>query len=130
MWAAGQALKDRAASIGKWALSLAIVIVAGSALSLAPKSTPLQPGAVVSYAEDQLGRPWRIVRKVGYETFEIRNGKVLVVAGANDISTYHGYGPEVTVEMAGVLWRDKVLEIQQARRSSKAHKRVSAALAD
>jgi hypothetical protein len=115
MWAAVTALKGRAASIANWALSLAIVIVAGSALSLAPKSTPLQPGAVVSYSEDQLGRPWRIVRKVGYETFEIRNGQVLVVAEANDISTYHGYG-NVTVEMAGVGWRDKVLEIQQARR--------------
>jgi hypothetical protein len=126
MWAAGLALKGRAASIGKWALSLAIVIVAGSALSLAPKSTSLQPGAVVSYAEDQLGRPWKIVRHVGYETFEIRNGKVLVVAEANDISTYHGYG-EVTIEMAGVAWRDKVLEIQQARmlQSSAKHPAVA-----
>ena len=115
MRAAGKALKGTAARLGTWALGIAIVGIAGSALSLAPKRTALEPGAVVSYSEDRLGRPWRIVRRIGYETFEIRNGRVLVIAEAQDMSTYCGYGPEVTIQLAGDVWREKVLEIQRER---------------
>lgn len=119
MRAAGMALKGSAAHVGTWALGLAIVGIAGSALCLAPQSTSLQRGSIVSYSEDHLGRPWRIVRRVGYETFEIRNGRVLVIAEASDMSSYHGYGSEVTVQMAGVAWRDKVLEIQRERQKER-----------
>jgi len=116
MRAAGTPLKGRVASIASWVLGLAIVGVAGSALSLAPKSTALAPGSVVSYSEDRLGRPWRIVRRIGYQSFEIRNGRVLVIADANDMSAYHGYSSDVTIQMAGEVWRAKVREIQRAAR--------------
>ena len=116
MRAALKPLTARGASLGAWALGAAIVIVAGSALSLSPRVSPFKPGSAVSYCEDRLGRPWKIVRRTGYQTFEIRNGQVLVIAGADDLSAYHGYSTSVTVRMAGQQWRDKVLDIQRTQR--------------
>jgi hypothetical protein len=125
MRAAGTPLARRVGSIGAWALGLAIVGVAASAMSFAPKRALLEPGSVVSYAEDRLGRPWTIVRRIGYQTFEIRNGRVLVIAEANDMSAYHGYSSDVSIELAGMVWRDKVQEIQRAGRTPEAPRAVT-----
>jgi hypothetical protein len=121
MRAAGTPLKDRVATVSTWTLGIAIVAVAGSALSLAPSRTPLTPGSVFSYAEDRLGRPWRIVRCVGYQTYEIRNGRVLVIAEADDLSPYRGYTHGIRVDMAGVMWREKIAEIQKQQLQIAAH---------
>jgi hypothetical protein len=120
MRAAETPLKGRIASIGSWALGLAIVAVVGSASSLAPQSTVLAPGSIVSYSEDRLGRPWTIVRRIGYQSFEIRNGRVLVIADAGDMSGYQGYSSDVSVQLAGVASRDKIIEIQRSNRSPQA----------
>ncbi|MBA3311815.1 MAG: hypothetical protein M3552_08485 [Planctomycetota bacterium] len=119
MRAAETPQKDRAASISTRLLGLAVVTVAittGSTLDQIPGDVPLKPGAVVSYCEDRLGRPWTILRQVGHQTFEVRNGGVDVIVEAKDLSPYRGYATSITVGMAGLHWRDEVAEVQRTER--------------
>ncbi len=88
--------------------------VAGLAAAFAPTGEGrCEPGDIVSYSEDHIDRPWRIVSEFETGRFVIRNGKVKAIADANQIEPYGGVSPHVTIEMAGDCWEDKVQEIRQ-----------------
>lgn len=117
MRAAGSPLADRFASTASWLVVSAIVASAAGALALAPGSGGrMQPGDVVSYSEDKVGRPWRVVREHEFGRYVVRNGTVYAIAEVDDLAPYSGPSRDLTVQMTGELWREKVQEIR--RRSS------------
>ncbi|HEX6983883.1 MAG TPA: hypothetical protein VF170_00840 [Planctomycetaceae bacterium] len=116
MRAAGSPLGDRFVSTAVWAAISVVVTAAGTVLALAPSDGGRPtPGDVVTYSEDKIGRPWRVVREHEFGRFLIRNGRVFAIADACEIAPYASPSKDVTVQMAGHLWRDKVAEIRGGR---------------
>ena len=85
-------------------------------LALAPPDWERpEKGDVVSYSEDLVGRPWRVIREHEFGRYVIRNGKVSAIADLHEISPYAGPEEDVTVQMTGEIWRQKVAEIRGER---------------
>ena len=104
--------------------AVTVLGVAGLVITFAPHDQgSAQPGDVVSYSEDRLGRPWRIVREFELSRFVIRNGRVYAIADQDEIEPYKGLSDEVTVELAGTCWEDKVREIRRSRNQTLASNR-------
>ena len=112
MRAAGTPLADRCASTVTWLAMSVVILGAGAALAVAPRGGQVEPGDVVNYSEDRVGRPWRVVREHEFGRYVIRNGRQVSIADANEISPYRGPSRNITVEMTGPFWREKVAEIR------------------
>lgn len=77
------------------------------------RGSNLTPGDVVNYSEDQLGRPWRILRKYEFRRFVIRNGRVTAIAEAHELSPHDGYAnDEISLEKAGLPWKELVADLE------------------
>ena len=96
----------------------ALVGAAVPTLILMPEgSGAARPGDLVSYSEDRIGRPWKVVRQHEYGRYVIRNGRVYTIAGPGEIGPYDGLAKNVTVQLAGLPWRDKVQQIRRQQQS-------------
>ena len=102
MIAAQSLLADRLAPAATWLMISAVIVAAGAALALRPADgDDFDPGDVVSYTEDRVGRPWRVISEVEFGRFEIRNGRVVAIADFSELTAYRGLSRAATVEMAG-----------------------------
>lgn len=100
-----------------WLAVAALLGVAGLVVTFAPAGQGrVKPGDLVSYREDLVGRPWTIVREHEFGRYVIRNGRVRAIADPDEIAPYSGVSKDVTVQMAGVCWEDKVREIRRSQR--------------
>lgn len=94
-----------------FASALLILIVTPGSSSNAPI-----PGDIVDYSEDQLGRPWKIVRKYEFHRFVIRNGRVTVIADAHELTPFEGYaGADLSIQKAGQPWKEFIAEFESKR---------------
>ena len=76
----------------------AAVILIGASRS----DADLAPGVRVSYAEDLLDRPWRVVGEHGSDRYELRCGKLRVLAERGEIRPYGRTRPKTDTLLAGV----------------------------
>ena len=97
---------------GAFSVSLIVLLL----IAAPPPRRTLQPGETVAYSEDQLGRPWRIVRPYEFRRFLIRNGEITAIADADELSPYRGYeADQITLEKAGEPWERVVKKIEADR---------------
>ncbi|MGC1272835.1 MAG: hypothetical protein WBC44_03950 [Planctomycetaceae bacterium] len=113
----------RSANTTNWLAVTALLGVTGLVAVFAPAGQGrVKPGDLVSYSEDRIGRPWTIVREHEFGRYVIRNGLVRAIADPDEIAPYAGFSKNVTVQMAGVCWQDKVREIRRSQRQEVAAK--------